>query len=144
MTVPPPCLTAVELQEILRASFGEGTPIIDDVTPSGVTVRLPISDRHGRPGGTLSGPAMMMLADTAAWLALMSRAGAELLAVTTSLQIDFLRKPSLVDLVATARIVKFGRVLVVSQVDLFSQGQPDTLVATASVTYSRPKDAVTH
>lgn len=82
---------------------------------------------------------MMMLADTAAWLALMSRAGAELLAVTTSLHIDFLKKPALVDLVATARLVKFGRVLVVAQVDLYSAGSPDELVACASVTYSRPK-----
>lgn len=139
MAVPTPRLSAQELHDILHDNFGDGAPLVDEVTSTGVTVRLPISDRHGRPGGTLSGPAMMMLADTAAWLALMSRAGAELLAVTTSLHIDFLRKPALVDLVATARIVKFGSVLVVTQVDLYSAGQPDELVATASVTYSRPK-----
>lgn len=138
MALPAPVLSAEELSAILVAAFGEGVPQVDAVTDEGVVIRLPVSSRNVRPGGTLSGPTMMMLADTAAWVALMSRAGAELLAVTTSLQIDFLRKPQLADLVATARIVKFGSALVVSTVELRSLNSDD-LVATASVTYSRPR-----
>ena len=138
MALPEPVLSAEALSGILVSAFGEGVPRVDEVTDDGVVIRLPISERNVRPGGTVSGPTMMMLADTAAWVALMSRAGAELLAVTTSLQIDFLRKPQIADLVARARIVKFGSVLVVSTVDLHSANSHD-LVATASVTYSRPR-----
>lgn len=142
MPLPDPVLGADELSDILFLAFGDGVPSVDAVTDDGVTIRLPVSTRNVRPGGTVSGPTMMMLADTAAWVALMSRAGAELLAVTTSLQIDFLRKPQLADLVATARIVKFGSSLVVSTVDLRSAGS-DELIATASVTYSRPRQPAT-
>ena len=138
MPLPEPVLNAEELSEILVQAFGEGVPRVDAVTSDGVVVRMPVSTRNSRPGGTLSGPTMMMLADTAAWVALMSRAGAELLAVTTSLHIDFLRKPHVADLIATARIVKFGSALVVSSVDLRSDGSNE-IVATASVTYSRPR-----
>ena len=138
MALPEPVLSAEALSGILVSAFGEGVPRVDEVTDDGVVIRLPISERNVRPGGTVSGPTMMMLADTAAWVALMSRAGAELLAVTTSLQIDFLRKPHVADLVARARIVKFGSALVVTTVDLHSANSPD-LVATASVTYSRPR-----
>jgi len=139
VALPEPILNAEELSAILVSAFGDGVPRVDRVTDDGVMIRLPVSTRNVRPGGTLSGPTMMMLADTAAWVALMSRAGAELLAVTTSLQIDFLRKPQPTDLVATARIVKFGSALVVSTVDLRSDDSDD-LVATASVTYSRPRN----
>ena len=138
MALPDPVLSAEALSGILESAFGEGVPRVDEVTDDGVVIRLPISERNVRPGGTVSGPTMMMLADTAAWVALMSRAGAELLAVTTSLQIDFLRKPLVADLVAKARIVKFGSALVVATVDLWSANSRD-LVATASVTYSRPR-----
>ena len=136
--VPQPVLNAPDLQEILHAAFGDGVPEVERVTEDGVIIRQRASERHVRPGGTLSGPTMMMLADTAAWVALMSRAGAELLAVTTSLHIDFLRKPAVADLLATARLVKFGSRLVVCTVDIRSDGS-DACVATASVTYSRPR-----
>jgi uncharacterized protein (TIGR00369 family) len=138
VALPDPVLSAEDLSDILRNAFGEGVPHVDAVTDEGAVIRLPVSTRNVRPGGTISGPTMMMLADTAAWVALMSRAGAELLAVTTSLQIDFVRKPRVADLIATARIVKFGSALVVSTVDLRSGESPD-IVATASVTYSRPR-----
>ncbi|MUH57804.1 MAG: hotdog fold thioesterase [Actinobacteria bacterium] len=125
------------MQEILSSSFGEGVPIVDEVTSDGVTVRYLVNERNARPGGTLSGPTMMMLADTAAWVAIMSRVGPELLAVTTSLTINFLRKPSISDLVAEATLDKLGRKLGVVSVRLYSSDTRD-LVATSSVTYARP------
>ena len=137
MTLPEPQLSQEQLQEILTSAFGEGVPIVDAVTTDGVVVRYQVNERNSRPGGTLSGPTMMMLADTAAWVAIMSRVGPELLAVTTSLTINFLRKPSISDLVAEASLDKLGRKLGVVSVRLYSK---DTryLVATASVTYARP------
>ena len=137
MTLPEAQLSKDQLQEILASSFGEGVPIVDAITDDGVIVRYQVNERNSRPGGTLSGPTMMMLADTAAWVAIMSRVGPELLAVTTSLTINFLRKPSISDLVAEASLDKLGRKLGVVSVRLYSEGTRD-LVATASVTYARP------
>jgi uncharacterized protein (TIGR00369 family) len=137
MSAPEPVLTAAQLQAILTESFGDGVPIVDGITNDGVVVRYVVGERNSRPGGTVSGPTMMMLADTAAWVAIMSRVGPELLAVTTSLTINFLRKPAIDDLVAEATLDKLGRKLGVVSVRLFSEGSRD-LVATASVTYARP------
>lgn len=137
MALPEPQLSLEQLQEILTSSFGDGVPLVEALTPEGVVVRYLVSERNSRPGGTLSGPTMMMLADTAAWVAIMSRVGPELLAVTTSLTINFLRKPSISDLVAEASLDKLGRKLGVISVRLYSEGSRD-LVATASVTYARP------
>ncbi len=131
-------LDANELQAILVAAFpGNEVPRVEEVDDEAVIMSLPIDDRHGRPGGTLSGPTMMMLADTAAWMVILAQVGPMLLAVTTSLHIDFLRKPQLTDLMARARLLKLGRKLAVAEVELFSRGSTD-LVAKAQVTYSLP------
>ena len=127
-----------ELQAVLVDAFpGNEVPRVEAVDDESVTMSLPVDDRHGRPGGTLSGPTMMMLADTAAWMAILARVGPILLAVTTSLHIDFLRKPQLSDLMAVTRVLKLGRKLAVVEVELFSRGSRD-LVAKAQVTYSLP------
>ena len=112
-------------------------PRVEQVDGDTVQLCQPVSDRHGRPGGTLSGPTMMMLADTAAWMAILAQIGPVLLAVTTSLHIDFLRKPDIDDLMARATVLKLGRKLAVVDVPLFSRGH-DELVAKAQVTYSLP------
>lgn len=131
-------LNATELQNILIAAFpGNEVPLVREVNADTVLVCQPISDLHGRPGGTLSGPTMMRLADTSAWVAILAQIGPVLLAVTTSLHIDFLRKPQLADLMARARVLKLGRKLAVVDVELFSKGSTD-LVAKAQVTYSLP------
>jgi uncharacterized protein (TIGR00369 family) len=133
-----PILGVAELQQILRESFPSAeVPLVESVDGDTVVVYLPVSERHGRPGGTLSGPSMMTLADLAAWLITMAHVGPVVLAVTTSLHIDFLRKPSLDDLVARGRLLKLGKRLSVVDVELFSRGS-DALVAKAQVTYSLP------
>jgi uncharacterized protein (TIGR00369 family) len=131
-------LNAAELQEIMDSAFPdvEG-PQIEAVDGDTVVVRQPIYDRHGRPGGTVSGPIMMMLADTAAWVAVLAQIGPVLLAVTTSLHIDFLRKPEMADLVARGTVIKLGRRLAVVDVAIYSQGR-DEMVAKSQVTYAIP------
>ena len=131
-------LNAAELQTILFEAFpGNDVPNIETVSDDFVILCQPVDLQHGRPGGTLSGPTMMMLADTAAWMAILSQIGPVLLAVTTSLHIDFLRKPALRDVMARARILKLGRKLAVVDVEIFSRGETD-LVAKAQVTYALP------
>jgi uncharacterized protein (TIGR00369 family) len=131
-------LDVSELQEILVSAFpGTEVPLVEEVDGDTVIVAQPVTDRHGRPGGTISGPTMMMLADTAAWMAILAQIGPVLLAVTTSLHIDFLRKPDITDLVARATVLKLGQRLAVVDVSIHSRGR-DEMVAKAQVTYSIP------
>ena len=133
-----PRLDVDELQAILDNAFPDvEVPHVEEVADESVLVSYAVTDRHGRPGGTLSGPVMMSLADTSAWVAIMSQIGPVVLAVTTSLHIDFLRKPQLTDLMARTRMLKLGRRLAVVDVELFSRGETEP-VAKAQVTYSIP------
>jgi uncharacterized protein (TIGR00369 family) len=128
------------LQAILAEAFPDyDVPVVESVDGDTVLLCQSVTGSHGRPGGTLSGPTMMMLSDTAAWVAILAQIGPVLLAVTTSLHIDFLRKPELRDLMARARVLKLGRKLAVVDVELFSRGATE-LVAKAQVTYSLPSD----
>jgi|SRR5664280_114216 len=133
-----PVLGVDELQAILQSGFPDAdVPHVEEVNDDFVLVSYAVTDRHGRPGGTVAGPVMMSLADTSAWVVIMSQIGPIVLAVTTSLHIDFLRKPELTDLMARARILKLGTRLAVVDVELFSRGSTE-LVAKSQVTYSIP------
>ena len=102
-------------------------------------VRLPHKDLHLRPGGTISGPAMMTLADFALYVAVMSAIGRVELAVTTNLSINFLRRPKPGAILAEARLMKLGQRLAVGEVHLRSEGEDEQhLVAHATGTYSIP------
>lgn len=139
VTPPPAVMTAPELLEFLHAGFPLMPPSfrVEEVTGDGVVIVLPVRAEHERPGGTMSGPSMMALADVAAWLATVSRIGPVALSVTSSLSIDFLRKPALADLVATAELLKLGRRQSVTDVRIRSVGSED-IVARATVTYAIP------
>lgn len=135
-------LDQAALNAFLHREFPEvsGELVVDRADDSGVALRLIVGARHLRPGGTVSGPALFMLADVAVYLAILSRIGPAALTVTTGASIDFMRKPAMgADLVAEARILKLGRALAVGDVLIVpvSGGAP---VARASLTYSIPPD----
>ena len=132
-------LTAAELEAFLQAAFPHAkmTLEVEEVTERGVRIRQPFDPAQIRPGGTISGPTLMTLADTAMYLAVVAAIGPVALAVTTSLQIDFLRKPGPAAVVASAELLKLGSRLAVGDVRLHTEGEPDP-VARASVTYSIP------
>jgi uncharacterized protein (TIGR00369 family) len=126
------------LQVFLDAAFPNDLPyVVEAVDTTGVRMRLTVDESNVRPGGTVSGPSLMALADCTAWLAIIGQIGPVALAVTTSLHIDFLRKPALVDVVATGTLLKLGSRLGVVDVALHSVAD-DALVAKAQVTYSIP------
>jgi uncharacterized protein (TIGR00369 family) len=100
-------------------------------------LRLLFREAMLRPGGTVSGPAMMGLADAGAYYLILARIGPVALAVTSSLTINFLRKPEPVDVLAEVRMLKLGRQLAVCEVQMRSVGQ-SALVAQATVTYALP------
>ena len=54
---------------------------------------LPFDKSSLRPGGTISGPHMMLLADVCMYAVVLVHIGEVKLAVTTNLNINFLRKP---------------------------------------------------
>lgn len=128
------------LMAFLASDFAEVAAdfVVDRADSAGLDLRLRVAARHLRPGGTVSGPTLFALADVAIYLAILSRIGPKALTVTTSASIDFLRKPVAgVDLIGKARILKLGRVLVVGDVLVYSDGTPDP-VARATLTYSIP------
>lgn len=103
------------------------------------TARLPDHADLLRPGGTISGPAMMALADYALWIAVMAAIGRVELAVTTNLNINFLRKPKPGALVGDCTLLKVGKRLAYGEVSIFSEGEdPEAPVAHVTATYSIP------
>lgn len=106
-----------------------------DTRVGGASMQIPFKESQLRPGGTLSGPTMMALADAAMYAAILANVGPEMLAVTTDFTIHFLNKPQPQALRADARIIKMGKVLIVLNVEIYSG---DLLVAHATGTYSRP------
>lgn len=137
----PLAMTVEELNAFLTAAF-PGAPRSYRVETSdldGVRMRVPYDQGQLRPGGTLSGPTMMSLADGAAWMATLARIGPVALAVTSNLNINFLRKPGPVDLLAHARLLRLGPRQSVSEVTMWSVGgDPLEPVAHATVTYAIP------
>jgi uncharacterized protein (TIGR00369 family) len=131
-------MTVAELNRFLADGFPDtAIPyLVEEVTGSGVILRLPVGVQHLRPGGTVSGPTMMALADGAAWTATLSRIGPRSMTVTSSLSVNFLRRPPAdADLLAGADLLRLGRRLSVTDVRIFSEAS-GALVAQASVTYS--------
>jgi len=141
--MPAPALTAEEIADLLKMEFPQafydGCGLsIERVRYGETRVRKEFHDKSLRPGGTISGPTMMELADFSMYVAVFSAIGRQPLAVTTNLSINFLRKPAKADLIADARLMKIGKRLAVGEVTIYSEGIPEP-VAHVTATYSIPK-----
>jgi len=136
-----PKMSAEELATFLAREFPQCTPErlrIESAGGGRARLRRVVGDDDLRPGGTVSGPTMMALVDNAIYVALLAEIGPVALAVTTNLNINFLRKPPAgADVIAEARLLKLGKRLAVGEVTLFSAGAEDA-VAHATLTYSIP------
>jgi uncharacterized protein (TIGR00369 family) len=143
MGMRAPALSADEIAKLLHEEFpqaffpGCGHTIVR-VDYGDVRVRWTFSEANLRPGGTVSGPTMMELADFAMYVAVFSAVGPQPLAVTTNLNINFLRKPARADLLADAKLMKIGKRLAVGEVTIYSDGADDP-VAHVTATYSIPQ-----
>jgi uncharacterized protein (TIGR00369 family) len=136
---PVLALDAAEITEFLEEVFPGAMEafVIEDVVPNAARVRMVFAPSRLRPGGTISGPSLMALADTAMWVALLAMIGRVPLSVTSHLDIDFLRKAEPRDVLADARVLKIGKRLAVGDVLMCSDGE-DRPCARASVTYAIP------
>lgn len=133
-------LTATQVNDFISSSI----PAFKDIgcqveTSDGqqVRVRQPYRESTLRPGGSISGPTMMALADTAMYALILSRLGPVALAVTQNLNINFLRKPRLADLLADARFLRLGKRAAVIEVLIYAEGE-DEPVAHVTGTYAIP------
>lgn len=135
-----PVMTPADLHRFLEEHFPQVAHLdlriehLDDTT---IRVRLPTHESHLRPGGTVSGPTLVWLVDLGFYLLIMGRLGPVAMAVTTNLNINFLRKPEPADLLGEGRLMKLGRSLAVGDFTIWSDGRKDP-VAHATVTYSIP------
>ena len=133
-------VSVAELAEMARENVplvGALAMQVESVLPGSVTIRVPYRDEFIRPGGTISGPVLMAVADFAMYGVVLSLIGRVDLAVTTNLNINFLRRPPPGDVVARARILKLGKRLAVGEV-LLHAGDQEDLVAHVTSTYSIP------
>jgi uncharacterized protein (TIGR00369 family) len=135
-------MTAAELNAFLDREFpqihADGRIYeIEAVGPGEAVLSVKPSEKHLRPGGTISGPTMMALADLAAYAVILAHIGPVALAVTTNLNMNFLRKPGPGDLVGTCRLLKLGKRLAVTECGIAGR-EGDDLVAHATATYSIP------
>ena len=138
----PPALDLAEMIAFVDAVFPEinypdRTYSIEAVGHGTCRLRMLYHPKHLRPGGTLSGPSMMALADLALYVAVLSVIGKVELAVTTNLSINFLSKPAKADLIAKCRLLKAGKRLCVGEVTIHSDAH-DEPVAHVTGTYSVP------
>jgi uncharacterized protein (TIGR00369 family) len=130
--------TKAEIIDFLIREFPQGKVVVEEIGDRSATVVYPIGPDHLRPGGTVSGPVLMSIADVAIYVALLATIGIVPLAVTTSLNINFLRKPPADrPIVGVCRLLKVGRILAIGEVSLYSQGSEE-MVAHAVGTYSIP------
>jgi len=130
--------STAEIVKFMVTDFPQCNSIVEETGNKGATVRHHIGVDELRPGGTVSGPVMMAVADVALYAAILGEIGIVPLTVTTSLNINFLRKPSADrDMIGVCKLMKVGRTLVIGEVNLYSEGDEHP-VAHAVGTYSIP------
>lgn len=134
-------LSAAQVQALIRQGVPMAEDIdlrIDQLTRDEALARIPFSDRLIRPGGSISGPTIMALADAAMYAVVLGALGRVEMAVTSNLNINFLARPGPVDLLARAKILRLGTRQAVCEVALYSAGSTGQLVAHVTGTYALP------
>lgn len=132
--------TKAEIVEFLAEEFPQNKCTVEAVGGKGATVRHPVGADELRPGGTVSGPVLMTVADVAIYVAILGEIGIVPLTVTTNLNINFLLKPAANKaVVGVCKLLKLGKSLAVGEVALYSEGSEEP-VAHAVGTYSIPRE----
>jgi uncharacterized protein (TIGR00369 family) len=131
-------VSKMEMEAFFSKEFPQASFAIESFDEGSVTIRRKVDAKDLRPGGTVSGPTMMDLADCAIYAAILREIGLVALAVTTSLNINFLRRPVAdKDILGVCKILKLGKTLAIGEVTIYSEGD-DRPVAHSVGTYSIP------
>ena len=129
-------MTVDEIQISLQQEFSDNLMLVESCENRCARLRLDVDHTHLHPGGNVSGPTMILLADTAMYAVILTTMGVVVLAVTTNLNINFLRKPEPdCNLLGESWLMKEGKRLIVGEVIIYSHDDPETL-AGATCTYS--------
>lgn len=134
-------ITIEEIQEVTRQQLPLAETFgfkVERIEHNECVVRARYKEDFLRPGGTISGPVLMALADYAMWGAIMSAADRVQMALTTNLNINFLLRPEPGDIVAIAKVIKLGKRLAVGSVEVLGNTNQEQLVAHVTCTYSLP------
>ena len=127
-----------EIAAFMAREFPQSKIVVESIGDKSAIVRHKIGSDELRPGNTVAGPVMMGLADAAIYVAILGELGLVALAVTTNLNINFLRKPRAdADIIARCALIKIGTRLAIGEVFLYSEGNEEP-VAHAVGTYSIP------
>ncbi len=140
MTKEPAKIAVDDFNTILREELPWAVDTgmtLESIHNGSATMKLPYHHRSTRPGGSISGPHIMMLADACMYAVVLSMIGSVKLAVTTNFNINFLRKPTESDLIAEGSIIKLGKRLAILEVSVYA-GEKNQLIAHATGTYSIP------
>jgi uncharacterized protein (TIGR00369 family) len=118
-------VTQTEISQFLSDAFPQTKCTVETIGSLCATVRHTVGEQELRPGGTVSGPVLMTTADVALYVAILGQIGIVPLTVTTSLNINFLRKPAADrDIIGVCQLIKLGKTLAVGEVKLYSEGLP--------------------
>lgn len=135
-----PIMTPQMLEDFIVSDFPEVAHVgyrVSELSDRTITILMQTAQKDLRPGGTVSGPTMMSLVDLTMYLLLLAQIGPVALAVTTNLNINFLRKPEPGEMRAKGRLLKLGKTLATGEVSIYSEGVEDP-VAHATTTYAIP------
>jgi uncharacterized protein (TIGR00369 family) len=133
-------LTASEIERFVAEQFpaAHGFATIEELGEGSIRLRVPYATRFLRPGGRISGPTLMTLADTAVYYLVLAALGEIRDTFTVNLDIHFLRPAAPADLIADGRLLKLGKTVAVGTVEMRNDGDP-RVVAHATATYSVPR-----
>ncbi|MES2885295.1 MAG: PaaI family thioesterase [Pseudomonadota bacterium] len=135
-------ITLDEVQALVRSAFpgnaGTESLMVEALEPGYARIRLPFKKWMLRPGNVLSGPTLMTAVDTAMYVAVLGHIGVQLMAVTADMNLRFISKGLVGDVIADARILKLGRKLIVMESRVVSSAAPEVLVMHATGSYARP------
>lgn len=130
--------TQEEVIAFFAAQFPQANCVIQAIGDRGATVVRAIGEADLRPGGSVSGPVLMAVADIALYAAILGEAGIIPMAVTTNFTINFMHKPDARKaIVGVCTLLKVGRTQAVGEVYLYSEGSP-VVLAHATGSYHLP------
>lgn len=100
-------------------------------------LEMPFSRAIVRPGGIVSGPALMAAADASMWMAVLTRLGPDDGSVTSTMTTTFLRAGWREPVRCEARVLRLGRRLVYGVAECTGRG--GALLSHHVLTYARPE-----
>ena len=135
-------VTSEEANAFLREAFGgaQNRPEVILMEDGHAMMRLKAGSEHLRPGGYISGPTQMSIADSVTYMAIFTRLGITPMTVTSNLNMNFLRPCIGESVIAEANLMKLGRTLAVAEVEIRAEGS-EKVSSHAIVTYSIPQEA---